>query len=70
LKATPELAVAGAETEKWVAGPELTSIEDEDPAIDAVTVSVAAIVWLPSVRSVAENTPDPFDSVEFAGSTA
>jgi hypothetical protein len=47
-----------------------TAIEFEVPAIDAVTVSLAVMVWVPVVRSVAENTPIPFVSVEFPGSTA
>ena len=69
-KAVPDWAVDGAETEKCVAGPALTSIEEHVPVIDAIAVSVAVIVWLPAVRSVAEKLPVPFVSVEFAGSTA
>jgi hypothetical protein len=42
----------------------------EVPVIEAVTVSVAVIVWPPVVLSVAEKVPVPFVSVEFAGSTA
>ncbi len=40
------------------------------PVMEAVTVSVAAMVWLPTVFSVAEKVPAPFVSVELAGSTA
>jgi hypothetical protein len=40
------------------------------PVIDAVTVSVAAIVCAPAVFSVTENVPTPFVSVEFTGNTA
>jgi hypothetical protein len=50
----------------WV----MTTIGLEVPLIDAVTVSVAVMVWYPVVRSVAENTPIPFVSFEFPGSTA
>ena len=47
-----------------------TSIGFEVPLIDAVTVSVAVMVWVPMLRSVAENTHIPLVSVEFPGSTA
>jgi len=40
------------------------------PVIEAVTVSVAVMVWLPPVFSVAEKVAVPFVSAEFAGSTA
>jgi hypothetical protein len=68
-KEVPGLAVLGAETERWVAG-SLTSIADEVPVIEAVTVSVAVTFWLPPVPSVAEKLPVPFVSFELAGSTA
>jgi hypothetical protein len=42
----------------------------EVPVREAVTVSVALIVWLPEVFSVAEKDPVPFASFESAGSTA
>ena len=42
----------------------------ETPVIVVVTVSVAVTVWVPSVFNVTWNTPTPFVSVEFAGSTA
>src|ERR1700690_2866920 len=48
----------------------LTAIAPAVPVIDPVTVSVAVIVLLPTVFSVAENVPTPFVSVEFAGNTA
>jgi hypothetical protein len=69
LKGVPDPAVDGAETEKWVAGSR-TSIADEGPVIEAVTVSVAVMVWPPPVSSVAEKVPVPFVSFEFAGSIA
>jgi hypothetical protein len=40
------------------------------PVIDAVTVSVAVIVWLPAVLSVTENVPMPLVSVLLAGRIA
>jgi hypothetical protein len=45
-------------------------IDFEAPAIEAVTVSVAVMVWPPSVFSVAEKIAVPLGSVELAGSTA
>ena len=38
--------------------------------IDALAVSVAVMVWLPKVFSVAKKVPVPFVRVEFAGSAA
>ena len=67
LKAVPAVAVAGALTERCVAGGPLTLIEFELPEIEAVTVSVAVMVWFPMFRSVAENVPVPFFSVELLG---
>jgi hypothetical protein len=40
------------------------------PVREAVTVSVAVMVSLPEVFSVAEKIPVPLVSVEFAGSIA
>ena len=48
----------------------VTKIGFEVPVIETVIVSVAVIVWLPTVFSVAEKVPVPFVSVELAGSTA
>ncbi len=45
-------------------------IELDVPVIEAATVSVAVMVWLPAVFSVAEKVPVPFVSVALAGSTA
>jgi hypothetical protein len=42
----------------------------EVPVRDAVTVSVALMVWLPEVLSVAEKDPVPFVSFESAGRVA
>ena len=53
-----------------LAAPGITVIPDCVPVIVAVTVSVAVIVWLPAVFSVAEKVPVPLVSVEFAGSVA
>jgi hypothetical protein len=50
--------------------PELTLMAFEVPVIVALTVSVAVTVLLPAVFKVTGNTPVPFVSVEFAGSTA
>jgi hypothetical protein len=52
-----------------VAGP-LALIAKEVPVREMLTVSVALIVWLPEVFSVAEKVPVPFVSFESAGSTA
>src|SRR4051812_3197947 len=40
------------------------------PVTELVTVSVAVIVWLPTVFSVAEKVPVPLVNVESAGNTA
>jgi hypothetical protein len=53
-----------------VAAAALTVIELEVPVIEAVIVSVAAMVWPPAVFIVAEKVPVPFVSVELAGSIA
>jgi hypothetical protein len=68
--AIPAVADAGALTLKCVTAAALTAIGPLVPVIDAVTVSVAVIVWLPAVSSVALNVPTPLVSVEFAGNTA
>jgi hypothetical protein len=47
-----------------------TSIGLEVPEIEAVTVSVAVMLWLPVVGSLAEKVPVPSVSVESAGSAA
>ncbi len=70
LRAVPAVAVAGAVTEKWGAAAALILIEFEVPMIEAVAVSVAVMVWLPIVLSVAEKVAVPFVSVELAGRAA
>ena len=70
VNALPAVADAGAETEKCVAGLAATLIVFDVPVIEEFAVSVAVMVWLPAVRSVAENVPVPFDRVEFAGNVA
>ena len=70
LNAVPPLADDGGETVRCVAGALETTIEFEVPIIDEVTVSVAVIVRLPAVLSVAENVPTPLVKVESAGRTA
>lgn len=71
-KAMPVVSAVAACTEIVFGGPGLTAIGFELPAMEAVTVSVAVIVWLPlpTLFSVTEKVPAPFVSVEFAGSTA
>ena len=68
LNAEPAVALAGALTAKCVTAAALTVIEFDVPVIDELTVSVAVIVWLPAVVSVAENVPEPLVRVESAGS--
>ncbi len=70
LRAVPAVAVAGAVMEKWDAAPPPTLIESEVPAMEAVTESVAVMVWPPIVFSVAEKVAVPFVRVELAGSVA
>jgi hypothetical protein len=60
LNAVPAVAVAGAETVKCVADAALTAIADEIPVIEEFPVSVALMVWLPGVFSVAEKVPVPW----------
>jgi hypothetical protein len=54
-------------------GPEktldVTTMDALVPVVAEVTVSVAVIVWLPAVFSVALKVPTPLVSVAFAGST-
>jgi len=66
----PAVAEGGAETAKWVAAPALTAMALDVPVIAVLTVSVAVMVWLPAVLSVAEKVPAPLVNVEFAGNTA
>ena len=70
LKALPAVAEAGALTVKCVAAAADTVIVPLVPVIELVTVSVAVMVWLPPVASVALNVPVPLLSVELAGNTA
>ncbi len=48
----------------------VTAMLPEVPVMLVVVVSVAVIVWLPEVLSVAEKVPTPLVSVLSAGSTA
>jgi hypothetical protein len=50
--------------------PALTVIVFDVPVMLPVTVSVAVIVWLPAVFSVAESVPVPLVKVELEGKTA
>ena len=68
VNAVPAFAAAGAATVKWVAV--LTAIPGLVPVIDVLTVSVAVIVLMPSVRSVALKVPTPLLKGEFEGSVA
>ncbi len=70
LREVPAVAGAGAVTEKWDAAPPRTLIESDVPAMEAVTESVAGMVWPPIVFSVAEKVAVPFVSVELAGRAA
>ena len=47
-----------------------TVIVPDTPVIDAVTVSVAAIVCIPAVSNTAGSVITPFNSAEFPGNTA
>ena len=47
-----------------------TVIVPDTPVIDAVTVSVAAIVCIPAVFNTAGSVITPFNSAEFPGNTA
>ena len=70
LRELPGLTLLGAVTKKWVGAAVPTEIEPEVPVIEAVSMSVAVMVWCPSVFSVAKKSPVPLDRVEFAGSDA
>ena len=70
LKAILIATLPGALTAKCVAASALTAIVLLVPVIEAVTVSVAVIVWLPAVLSVALNVPAPFVRVLSAGNVA
>lgn len=69
LNAVPGVALLGAATESWDAGPTATAIELEDPLM-AFTASFTLIDWLAAVISVIEKLPTPLVSLESAGRTA
>ena len=69
LKAVPATTIAGAVTEK-PDGPAATVIEVVAPVIFVLTMSVAVILWLPTVLNVAEKVPWPPTSVELTGKAA
>jgi len=64
------VTAAGAATRRWVAAAGFTAIALLVPVIEALTESVAVIVRLPEVLSVALNVPTPLVSVELAGNVA
>ena len=70
LKAVPAVALLGALTVKCVAAAALTAMVLLVPVMLLVTVSVAVIVWLPAVTSVALNVLVPLVSVLLAGKVA
>ena len=70
VKPLPATAFAGALTEKCVAAAAFTMIVLLVPVMELLLVSVAVIVWLPTVRSVALKLPVPFVSVLLAGKVA
>ena len=70
VMAVPAVAAAGAVTRKCVAVPAETLTVFEVPVIEAVTVSVPVIVWLPSVFKVTESVLVPLINVTFAGRVA
>jgi hypothetical protein len=53
LNEDPAVALAGALTLKWVAAPAETAMVPEVPVVPEETVSVAVMVWLPTVLRVA-----------------
>jgi hypothetical protein len=59
-----------AVTANLVAAAGFTVIEPDMPVMEDVVVSVAVMVWLGAVFSVAENVPTPLVKVESAGNTA
>ena len=65
LNDVPEVAAAGAETEKCVAGPDTLIVPE--PVTEDITVSVAVMVCEPVVLSVTEKILTPLVSVESAG---
>ena len=69
LKAVPAMTIAGAVMEK-PDGPAATVIEVVAPVIVVLTMSVAVILWLPTVLNVAENVPWPPASAELTGKAA
>ena len=64
------VAVGGTFQTKLLAAAALTATRPLVPLMELVTVSVAVMVRLPAVFSVAENVPAPLVSVLSAGSTA
>jgi hypothetical protein len=70
LNGNPVSDEDGAVTVKWVAAPGATAIAPLVPVMLDVTVSVAVIVLLPAVLSVAEKVPTPLVRVASDGSTA
>ena len=70
MNAVPAVAFAGALTIRCVAACALTLIALLVPVTEALAVSVALIVWLPEVLSVALKVPVPLTSVLFPGNTA
>jgi hypothetical protein len=67
LNDVPAVAEDGAETEKCVAGPALTTIPPLVPVIDGSAVSVPIRCCVPGVFKVAWNEPVPAVSVALAG---
>ena len=70
LNGEPTVEVGGAERDSLVAVAGLTPIAFEVPVIDEAAASVAVMVRVPAVLSVAETTPMPPTSVESTGSAA
>jgi hypothetical protein len=70
VKALPATVLPGAVTAKWVAAAGLTAMMLLVPVIVGVTVSLAVIVWLPAVRSVARKRPLPLTRVLVSGKPA
>ena len=69
LKAVPVATLLGTLKVKLAAGP-LTEIEFDVPAMEAVTVSMAVIVWPPKDLNVTEKLPTPLIILESAGRIA
>ena len=70
LKATPAVALEGALTLKWVAAAALTVMVLLVPVMELLTLSVAVMVWLPAVFSVALKLVAPLVRVLLAGKLA